>query len=100
MFARARIITENKNNIVKIPASAMITRFGEQYVYVVEEDPENPEHNIARRRNIIPGILIDGILEVQSGLAADEEVVARGQSLLEDGVRVNVIDRVTPLGEN
>jgi RND family efflux transporter MFP subunit len=97
MFAKVKIITERKDNIVKIPASALVSRFGEQYVYVVEQDPENPEHNIVRRRNVVPGIHIDGVLEIQSGLEANEEVVARGQTLLEDGVRVNVIERFTPL---
>jgi multidrug efflux pump subunit AcrA (membrane-fusion protein) len=100
MFARVRIITERKENIVKIPSSAMISRFGEQYVYVVEQDPESPEHNIVRKRAVVPGILIDGILEIQSGLDPDEEVVARGQTLLEDGVRVNVIERLTPVAAN
>jgi multidrug efflux pump subunit AcrA (membrane-fusion protein) len=96
MFAKVRIITEQKDNIVKIPASAMVSRFGEQYVYVVEQDPENPEFKIVRKRNVVPGILVDGMLEVQSGLSPDEEVVARGQTLLEDGARVNVIERAAP----
>jgi len=98
MFANVRLITQRKENVVKIPASAMITRFGNQYVYVVEQDLENPEYNVARRRSIVPGIHVDGMLEVQSGLLPDEEVVARGQTLLEDGVRVNVIERLAPIG--
>jgi membrane fusion protein, multidrug efflux system len=97
MFAKVRIITESKNNIVKIPASAMLSRFGEQYVYVVEKDPVDPQHNIVRKRGVKPGILIDGVLEIQSGLAQDEEIVTRGQTLLEDGVRVNIIERTAPL---
>lgn len=97
MFAMTRIITDRRENVVKIPAQAMISRFGEQYVYVVTEDPENPEYNIVQRRIVVPGISIDGILEIQYGLAPNEEVVVRGQSLLEDGVRVNVIDRLAPI---
>jgi len=97
MFAKVRIITESKNNIVKIPASAMLSRFGEQYVYVVEKDPVDPQYNIVRKRGVTPGILIDGVLEIQSGLAPDEEIVTRGQTLLEDGVRVNIIERTAPL---
>jgi RND family efflux transporter MFP subunit len=99
MFARARVITERKDNIVKIPASAVMNRFGERYVYVVQKDPENPDIDIVRRRIIVPGILIDGVMEIQSGLAPDEEVVVRGQTLLDDGSRVNVIERITPLRE-
>jgi membrane fusion protein, multidrug efflux system len=97
MFAKVRIITESKNNIVKIPASAMLSRFGEQYVYVVGKDPVDPQYNIVRKRAVTPGILIDGVLEIQSGLAPDEEIVTRGQTLLEDGARVNIIERAAPL---
>jgi multidrug efflux pump subunit AcrA (membrane-fusion protein) len=94
MFAKVRIITESKNNIVKIPASAMLSRFGEQYVYVVEKDSVDPQYNVVRKRLVKPGILIDGVLEIQNGLAPGEEIVTRGQTLLEDGARVNIIERV------
>jgi len=100
MFAKVRVITERKNNIVKIPAAAVISRFGEQYVYIVEKDAEDPEINLAKKRIINAGILIDGVMEVTSGLAPNEEVIIRGQTLLDDGSRVNVIERVTPLGAN
>jgi multidrug efflux pump subunit AcrA (membrane-fusion protein) len=100
MFAKVRIITERKNNIVKVPTSAMLSRFGEQYVYVVEKNPENPEQNVVKKRIVVPGINIDGILEIQEGLKADEEVVVRGQTLLDDGVLVNVIDHYAPLDAN
>jgi multidrug efflux pump subunit AcrA (membrane-fusion protein) len=100
MFAKVRIITERKDNIVKIPATAMINRFGEQYVYIIEQDPDDPEINIVKKRIIVPGILIDGVLEVQSGLEPDEEIVVRGQTLLDEGSRVNIIDRLAPLSAN
>lgn len=100
MFAKVRIITEEKAGIVKIPSSALIQRFGEEYVFAVEADPENPENHIARRKIVRPGILIDGVLEIAEGLAPDDEVVVRGQTLLEEGARVNVIDRVQPLSAN
>ena len=100
MFAKVRVITERKNNIVKIPSAAMINRFGEQYVYVVEKDSENPEFNVVRKRIISPGILIDGALEITGGLAPDEEIVVRGQTLLDDGARVNIIERIAPLGDS
>jgi multidrug efflux pump subunit AcrA (membrane-fusion protein) len=141
MFAKVRIITEEKEQIVKIPSQALIQRFGENYVFVIEElppealvraeesppaeeapkqgflarllgrfgkkkaeepPPEAPPsapvgRHVARKRVITPGILIDQILEVQNGLRAGEEIVIRGQTLLEDGSRINVVDRVQPL---
>ncbi|MDR2404378.1 MAG: efflux RND transporter periplasmic adaptor subunit [Spirochaetaceae bacterium] len=100
MFAKVRIITEQKSNIVKIPAGALIRRFGEDYVFVVETDPGNSKGYIARRKVVKAGILIDGVLEIQEGLAADDEIIVRGQTLLEDGTRINVIERVAPLSVN
>jgi multidrug efflux pump subunit AcrA (membrane-fusion protein) len=99
MFAKVRVITERKNDIVKIPASAMINRFGEQFVYVIAKDSENPEIDIVKKRLIAPGILIDGGMEVQNGLEPNEEIVIRGQTLLDDSSRVNIIERLMPLGE-
>ena len=98
MFAKVRIITERKENIVKIPSSALINRFGEQYVFTV--DRANPAGTVARKKVIVPGILIDGTLEVQQGLSPNDEVIIRGQTLLEDGARVNIIDQVRPLNAN
>jgi len=100
MFAKVRVITERKDNIVKIPATALINRFGEQYVFVIAKDPENSDINIVKKRVVVPGILIDGVMEIQTGLEADEEIVVRGQTLLDDGSRVNVIERTTPLAGN
>jgi multidrug efflux pump subunit AcrA (membrane-fusion protein) len=97
MFAKVRIITESRDDIVKIPAAAVVRRFGEEYVYVVEK---NSEFNVVKRRNVVPGILIDGVIEIQSGLAPDEEIVVRGQTLLDEGSRVNIIERIAPLGGN
>jgi multidrug efflux pump subunit AcrA (membrane-fusion protein) len=130
MFAKVKVITEHKDNIVKMPAQALIQRFGENYVFVVEELPpeaessaektekpkkdsgqagkkteeEKPEETAppvkqyaVRKRIITPGILIDQILEVREGLKAGEEIVIRGQTLLDDGAKINVVDRTQPL---
>jgi RND family efflux transporter MFP subunit len=98
MFAKVRIITETKEDVVKIPASAVVNRFGEQYVFSVDKsDPETPT---ARKRVIVPGITIDGVMEIRQGLAPDEEIVIRGQTLLEEGSRVNIIEQLSPLGAN
>jgi RND family efflux transporter MFP subunit len=100
MFAKVRIITEEQDNIVKIPASAMIQRFGENYVFVVENDPNNPGVTLARQKVVTPGISIDGVLEIQKGLSPNEEIIIKGQTLLEDGSHINIVERVAPLGVN
>jgi len=98
MFAKVKIITERKDDIVKIPASSVIRRFGEEYVYVVEKDPSDPAFSIVKKSIVVQGIVIDGIAEIISGLAPNDEVVIRGQTLLDEGSRVNVIERAAPLG--
>jgi RND family efflux transporter MFP subunit len=97
MFAKVKVITEQKEGIVKIPAGALIRRFGENYIFTVEPDSRDPAFRAAKRKAVTPGIVIDGVMEVQQGLRADEEVIIRGQSLLEDGSRVNVIEWAGPL---
>jgi len=92
MYAEVRIITERKENIVKVPADVMIRRFGEDFVFVVRDD------DTVERRIVNPGIEIDNILEITDGLAPGESIVYQGQNLLEDGSAVRIIDTVYPLG--
>ncbi|MDR0730261.1 MAG: efflux RND transporter periplasmic adaptor subunit [Treponema sp.] len=98
MFAKVRLITEIKEGVVKIPANALVQRFGENFVFVVEPLNSGEGGFVARRRDITPGILIDGVLEIQAGLEPRDEVIVRGQTLLQDGARVNIIERIPPLG--
>ncbi|MDR0644126.1 MAG: efflux RND transporter periplasmic adaptor subunit [Treponema sp.] len=97
MFAKVRIITETKDNIVKIPGSAVITRFGETYLFTLDTDPEDPAFQVARKTIVTPGILVDGVLEVREGLKPDTEIVVKGQTLLDDGARVRVIEKTQPI---
>lgn len=97
MFAKIKIITEEKSDIVKIPATAIVRRYGEQYVFTVETDPKDPAFTVAQKRVVTPGILIDDQVEIRQGLEAGAQVVLRGQSLLEDGVRVRVVESTPPL---
>jgi RND family efflux transporter MFP subunit len=100
MFAKVRIITEAKSSIVKIPGNALIQRSGENYVFTVATDPTDPAFRIARRQSVVPGILVDGVLEIQSGLNPNQEIIVRGQTFLEDGSRINVVEQVAPLSAN
>ncbi|MDR0784723.1 MAG: efflux RND transporter periplasmic adaptor subunit [Treponema sp.] len=97
MFAKVRIITETKEGVVKIPASAVITRFGETYLFTLNTDPDDPAFQTARKTVVTPGILVDGVLEVREGLEPDSEIVVKGQTLLDDGARVRVIEKTQPL---
>ncbi|HRY80651.1 MAG TPA: efflux RND transporter periplasmic adaptor subunit [Spirochaetia bacterium] len=93
MFASVKVVTEDKASVVKVPAEAVVKRFGETFAFVAEEDPAKPGSHVARKRAVTPGILIDGIYEIREGLAEGESVVVRGQTLLDEGVAVNVVLR-------
>ncbi len=97
MFAEVKIITEEKEEIVKIPAEAIINRFGEYYVFVVNEDPDNSGKSIVEKRLVVPGLRIDNQLEIRSGLLDTDTIVIRGQTLLENGLFVKVVSTVEPL---
>jgi RND family efflux transporter MFP subunit len=100
MFAKVRIITEAKNNIVKVPSGALVQRSGENYIFTVDTDPMDPAFRVARRQQVVPGILVDGVLEIQRGLEPNQEIIVRGQTFLEDGLRVNVVEQIAPLSAN
>jgi len=97
MFAEVKIITDEKENIVKIPAEAMINRFGEYYIFIVNKDSNNTDKNIVEKKIVTPGLRIDNQLEIISGLTAGDTLVIRGQTLLEDGLFVKVVSTVEPL---
>jgi len=102
MFTRIKIITEKKQGIVKIPAECMVKRYGGHYVFVVKDAGQagaSEGSSIVEKRKVTPGIEIDGKLEIVEGLNPTEEIVIRGQTLLEDKARVKVIERVQPLAE-
>lgn len=100
MFARVKLITDTRTNIVKIPDSAVITRFGETFVFVAvpgESTEAEKEVFTVRKQPVKAGIRVDDKIEILSGLTAQDEVVVRGQTLLEDGSKVNVVARLEAL---
>ncbi|TVQ40101.1 MAG: efflux RND transporter periplasmic adaptor subunit [Spirochaetaceae bacterium] len=92
MFAQIQLITQQKEGVVKIPADTVVRRFGETYIFVVQADESTVE-----RRRVRVGIEIDNVAEIVDGLQPGESIVYQGQSLLEDGARIRVIDRVNVL---
>jgi RND family efflux transporter MFP subunit len=94
MFAKLKIITEKKNNIVKIPGDCLVKRYGENFVFVVKPDMT------VEKRKVIPGIQIENKVEISDGLAPDEIVVIRGQTLLEDKTKIKIIEQIEPLSQN
>ena len=91
MFGSVQLITEIKERTVQLPADCVVNRFGKEYVFVVRNDES------VEQREVAVGINVDNKVEILSGLQAGEQVVYKGQTLLEDGVAVRVVDEVSPL---
>jgi RND family efflux transporter MFP subunit len=91
MFAEIKIITEKKNSIIKIPADCLVKRYGGYFVFVIKDDDS------VEKRAVTTGILIDNKLEITKGLKSGEEIVIRGQTLLEDNAKIKIIEQVKPL---
>lgn len=91
MFAKLKIITEKKSSIIKTPIECVVKRYGESFVFVIKDN------NQVEKRKVILGIQIDNKVEVVSGLKPNEEIVIRGQTLLDDNTKIKIVDTISPL---
>lgn len=85
MYARIKLITDHKSNAIIIPTTALVTRSQEQCVFVV-----NPDDTVTLKK-VIVGIKVDDMVEILSGLEGNEKVVTKGQTLLNNGTKVNIV---------
>ncbi|MCK5737340.1 MAG: efflux RND transporter periplasmic adaptor subunit, partial [Spirochaetaceae bacterium] len=92
MYAEIRLTTDEKDNVIKIPADSVLRRLGQIFVYVVENDN-------AVKKIVVPGITLGGVVEIIEGIEAGDKVVYQGQTLLEDGVKVRVIREIQVVSE-
>ncbi|MEM6513342.1 MAG: efflux RND transporter periplasmic adaptor subunit [Pseudomonadota bacterium] len=85
MFARLGIVYDTRENVLRIPRSALQDNDDETYVFVVED-------GLAQRKVIETGYSDRGMVEVVAGLNDDAQVVTVGQVGLKDDTRVDVIN--------
>lgn len=87
MFARATIDFGAKDHVV-VPDRAVVKRAGsgDRFVYVYNNDGTVSYIKVELGRHI------DTVYEVLSGLDHNTQVVVAGQSRLNDGVKVNVVE--------
>ena len=76
------IETVEHRDVVLVPQAALVQEGPQAFVYVVTAD------NHAHRRELQPGIVAGGQVEVRSGVHAGEMVVVQGQTGLPDGAAV------------
>lgn len=93
MFSQIKIVIENKQGVVKIPTDAIVSRFGESYVFVLNDDLT------VEKRTVQTGIEIDNISEILEGLDGSEMIIVRGQTLLEDKAKVKVVSEISLISQ-
>ena len=87
MFARVSFPVENRENVIVVPNSAVMTETGVDYVYAVVQAEGQ---TVIRKTAITAGISNDTVTEVASGLEKGTLVVTEGQSFLNDGEKVAI----------
>ena len=92
MFAEVRLIRNIFNEAVLVPLYAVMNSGKETYVYTVNE------HTV-HRQGVQIGVLSDWRVQILKGLQPGDQVVVKGQRILEDGQQVIVDQSVSATGE-
>jgi RND family efflux transporter MFP subunit len=83
MFATVDVVRGVRRNAVVVPLYSVVPRKKDKVVFV-------EEGGIARKREIVLGILLDREVEVTEGLRPGERLIVIGQRSVEDGDAVDV----------
>ncbi len=86
MYARIKLVTDTKKNTIVIPNNVILTRNDEDIVYIID-----PQTNTVKASPVKKGIRVDDKQEVEMGITPGDLVVIKGQALLSDGAKVNII---------
>ncbi|KAF5079102.1 efflux RND transporter periplasmic adaptor subunit [Anaerotignum sp.] len=89
MLADVSFISKKADNVIVLPISTVITKDGENYIYVVE-------NNVAKKTPVTIGIQTGEAVEITSDLAEGTQVVTRGQTYLSDGEQVEIANPASP----
>jgi multidrug efflux pump subunit AcrA (membrane-fusion protein) len=83
MFARVSIYTDIHKDAVYVPVSAVVKKDGKKFVFIVKGDSPI-------KKPVTTGIVEGDKVEILSGIANGDEVIYRGNSRLEEDMKVFV----------
>lgn len=89
MYAEVELILERIPNALLVPVSAVLDRAGDQVVFVVER---SEKATVAAARRIVPGLAGAAEVQILSGIDPGDEVIVEGNTFLEHGQRISVLD--------
>ena len=79
----ARVVVERRPDAVVVPGISVVSRPSGDVVYLLESGH-------VRQRVVETGEILDGWVEIRSGLSAGDKVVTEGAYYLADGAAVSV----------
>jgi len=86
MFASIKLVTETRKDVILVPSVCVVARGEGKYVFIAQD-------NKAVMTQVSTGLDVDGVAQIIAGLGEGEEIVLRGQNLLDDGVDINVLNK-------
>lgn len=91
MFAEVEITVNKIEKALTVPASAVMTRYGESFVFAVKQKPDS-EDFVAEKTAVKIGFKTSSDAQILSGLEENAVVAFKGQTMLSDGAEVFVAD--------
>lgn len=85
-LARTSFALGVHENVLLVPASALVRNTGSEAVFVVE-------NGRASRRTVTTGLISQGRVEITAGLTRGDTVVTIGNNVLQDGAKVRIVNR-------
>jgi multidrug efflux pump subunit AcrA (membrane-fusion protein) len=92
MFVRADIIKKQIDNTLAVPFYSVISRNGEQYVFIEEE-------GTAKKRKVQLGIMEKWMVQITAGLNPGDKLLIEGHRDVEDNQKVKIIKTLTSPSE-
>jgi len=89
MFARVKLITQTKTDVIAVPNRSIVLNGGKTYVFVATSIGENAS---VKRQPVTVGLSVDGKTEITQGLSKGDLLVVKGQNMLSDGQSVNALN--------
>lgn len=84
MFVKVELATDEKSNVIAIKSEAIVLKNQKTIVYVVVDDK-------ATVREVVTGLDTGVEIEILEGLEPGDQVIIKGQTLVDEGHKVKVV---------
>jgi membrane fusion protein (multidrug efflux system) len=96
MYVTVGVVLPVSREVIAVPSTAVLfAPFGNS-VFVIEDDPDNPEGKVVRQQIVKTGLNRGDFVEILEGLEGDETVVSTGAFKLVNGQKVAPDNSMSP----